>query len=114
MFGNMLDVSTVRNHIGAFWFYVMSVIVLLGSIQVLEMTGILGGIGSVFSGHDIHTLIGTAFALIISGLIVSGRNLSGDLYAVLLTLVAVYLSYTTDVMIGLIPVALLTTLHTKK
>ena len=109
MFGNMLDVKSVRSTTGAFWFYVMSVIVLFGSIHVLDVTGILAAIGSVFTGHDIHTLIGTAFVMVISGLIVSGRNLTSDLYAIVLTLLGVYLSYTTDVMLGLIPVALLTT-----
>jgi len=47
---------------------------------------------------------------LVSGLILSHRKLTSDIFAVLLTVVAVYLSYTTDVMLGLIPVAILTTI----
>jgi hypothetical protein len=51
--------------------------------------------------------------LMVSGLILTGRNLTSDIFSVLVVGVGVYLAYTTSVMIGLIPVALLTTLKTK-
>jgi hypothetical protein len=35
------------------------------------------------------------------------------LFSILLVGIAVYLAYTTNVMLGMIPVALLTTLHSK-
>ncbi len=110
MFGKMLDVSSVRSTTGAFWFYLMSVIVLFGTVHVLEVTGVLGMIGSMFTGHDINTIVSTGFVLIISSLILTGRHLTSDLLSIVLTVVGVYLTYTSDVMIGLVPIALLTTL----
>lgn len=116
MIDKVLDVGHVRSTVGAFWFYVMSVVMLVGIsttlLHFLGMVGLVDGTGgSFFSGSTTYTLIGSIFTLFVSGLILTHRKLTSDIFAVLLTVVAVYLSYTTDVMLGLIPVAILTTIH---
>ena len=117
MFGRMLDVNTTRSSTDAVLFYVTSLVLLVGLstviVQVLSMTGIVSGVGSFFSGGHIHTLIGTGFVLVLSSLILTGRKMTGDLFSILLVAVGVYLAYTTNVMLGMIPVALLTTLNHK-
>ena len=113
MIDKILDVGHVRSTTGAFWFYILSVVLLVGIsttlVHFLGMVGVVETTGSFFSGTGIHTLIGSLFTLLVSGMILSTRKLTSDIFAVLLTVVAVYLSYTTDVMLGLIPVAILTT-----
>ncbi|MBL8638611.1 MAG: hypothetical protein JNN09_08990, partial [Alphaproteobacteria bacterium] len=48
--------------------------------------------------------------LVLSSMILTGRKLTSDRFSLLLVGVGVYLSYTTNVMLGMLPVALLTTL----
>jgi hypothetical protein len=114
MLDKILDVGHVRSTTGAFWFYLLSVVLLVGIsttlIHVMGLVGLVETTGTFFSGSSLYTLVGSVFTLLISGMILSSRKLTSDIFAVLLTVVAVYLSYTTDVMLGLIPVAILTTI----
>ncbi len=114
MLDKILDVGHVRSTVGAFWFYVLSLVLLVGVsttlVHFLGMVGVVDGGGTFFGGSTIYTLMGSLFTLFVSGMILSHRKLTSDIFAVLLTVVAVYLSYTTDVMLGLIPVAILTTI----
>ena len=114
MIDKILDVGHVRSTTGAIWFYVASVVLLVGIsttlLHFLGLVGVVDGGGSFFAGSATHTLIGSIFTLFVSGLLLTHRKLTSDIFAVLLTVVAVYLSYTTDVMLGLIPVAILTTI----
>lgn len=115
MIDKILDVGHVRTTVGAFWFYVLSVVMLVGIsttlLHFLGLVGIVDGTGtSFFTGSTLHTLVGSVFTLFVSGLILTHRKLTSDIFAVLLTIVGVYLSYTTDIMLGLIPVAILTTI----
>ncbi len=118
MFGRMLDVNVTRTTTEAVWFYIMSLVLLVGLStvlgHVLSITGVATGVGTFFEGSHIHTLIGTGFILVLSSLILTGRKLTSDLFSILLVGIAVYLSYTTNVMLGMIPVALLTTLSHSK
>lgn len=118
MFGRMLDVNTTRTTTEAVWFYVTALVLLVGLstvlVHVLTLTGVVTGGGSFFEGSHLHTLIGTGFILVMSSLILTGRKLTGDLFSILLVGIAVYLAYTTNVMLGMIPVALLTTLSHSK
>lgn len=118
MFGKMLDVTSTRSTTDAVWFYFTSLVLLVGLSTVLghilHSVGVVGTVGSFFEGGHVHTLIGTSFVLLISSLILTGRKLTSDLLSILLVGVAVYISYTTSVMIGMIPVAILTTLHHKE
>jgi hypothetical protein len=117
MFGRMLDVTSTRSTIDAIVFYIMSLVLLVGLstvlVHVLSTVGVISGVGSFFEGGNIHTLIGTGFVLVLSSLILTSRKLTSDLFSILLVGVGVYLSYTTNVMLGMIPVTLLTTLHHK-
>jgi amino acid permease len=118
MFGKMLDVTNTRSTTDAVWFYLTSLVLLVGVStvlgHVLGMVGVVDTVGSFFDGGHIHTLIGTGFVLVLSSLILTGRKLTSDLFSILLVGISVYLSYTTSVMLGMIPVALLTTLPSTK
>lgn len=113
MFGKMLD-TTMKTTIDAFGVYLMSTILLVGLstvlVHVLGLVGVVDGGGSVFTGGSIYTLIGTGFVLVLSSLILHEKNLTGDLYSIILMVVGIWLAYTTSVFLGLVPVALLTTL----
>ena len=117
MFGKILDVGHHRTTWDAVVFYFISLTLMVGVsttlVHFLGMAGVVDGGGSFFGGGEIYTLIGTVLVLMISGLILTGRNLTSDIFSVLVVGVGVYLAYTSSVMIGLSPVALLTTLKTK-
>lgn len=114
MFGKMLDVNSVRNVNEAFVFYITSMILLIGIstflVHILSLAGVVSGVGSFFEGHSVHTLIGTGFILVVSSLILTGRKLTSDLLSIVLVILGVYLGYTTSIILGMIPVALLTTM----
>jgi hypothetical protein len=113
MFGKMLD-GTMKTAIDGFGVYLVSTILLVGLstvlVHVLGMVGVGDGGGSVFAGGGLYTLIGTGFVLILSSLILHEKHLTGDLYSVILMVIGIYLAYTTSVFLGLLPVALLTTM----
>ena len=114
MIDKILDVGHVRSTTGAFWFYVLSVVLLVGiSTTLLHFLGLVGLVEatstSFFAGSTLHTLVGSIFTLFVSGLLLTHRKLTSDIFAVLLTVVAVYLSYEVNVLLGLVPVAILTT-----
>lgn len=117
MFGRMIDTTSTRSTTDAIVFYITSLVLLVGFstvlVHILSLLNVVSGVGSFFDGGHVHTLIGTGFVLVISSLILTGRKLTSDLFSILLVGVAVYLSYTTNVMLGMIPVTLLTTLHHK-
>ena len=117
MFGKILDVVHHRTTWDAVVFYFISLTLMVGVsttlVHFLGMAGVVDGTGSFFGGGEIYTLIGTVLTLMIGGLILSSRNLTSDIFSVLVVGVGVYLAYTSSVMIGLVPVALLTTIKTK-
>lgn len=117
MFGKILDVGHHRTTWDAVVFYFISLTLMVGIsttlVHFLGMAGVVETSGSFFGGGEMYTLIGTVLTLMIGGLILSGRNLTSDLFSVLVVGVGVYLAYTSSVMIGLVPVALLTTIKTK-
>jgi len=114
MLSKMLDVGHVRSTMGAFGFYVLSLVLLVGisttALHFLGMVGVVESSGSFFSGGEMHVWIGSLFVLFVSGLILSHRKMTGDIFAVLLVAVGLYVAFTTSVMLGLIPVAILTML----
>lgn len=117
MFGKMLDVGTVRSTTDAVWFYVIALTLLVGIsttlVHFLGMVGMVEGVGGFFTGGEIHTLISSTFVLLLSGMILTSRGMTSDIFSVLLVGIGVYMTYTTGIMVGLIPIALLTTLKTK-
>lgn len=114
MIGNIIDVKGHRTLTGALWFYVLSLTLLVGIsttlVHFLGMVGVVETTGTFFGGGETHTMIGTVFTILIGGLMLNSRGLTSDLFSVLLVGVSIYLAYTTSVMIGLVPLALLTTM----
>ena len=119
MFSKVTDIGHVRSITEAVGFFLVYTVVLVGLSTFLgHYLGVLGlidgtTVGSFFDGGHIHTLIGTGWVLMISGLILTSRGLTGDLMSVLIALAGVYLSYTVGVMVGMILVSYLTTLGRK-
>lgn len=117
MFGKILDVGHHRTTLDAVVFYFITLTLMVGIsttlIHFLGLAGVVDGTGSFFGGGEMYTLIGTVLTLMVGGLILSGRNLTSDIFSVLVVGVGVYLAYTSSVMIGLVPIALLTTIKTK-
>lgn len=121
MFGLLksLDVTKTHSTTDAVWFYITGLILMVGVStvlgHVLHLMGVVDTLGSFFDGGHVYTLIGTGFVLMVSSLILTGRKMTGDLFSILLVGIAVYLSFTTSLMLGMLPVALLTTLsHSEK
>jgi hypothetical protein len=120
MFGFLksLDVSKTHSTTDAVWFYITGVILMVGFTTVLGYVlgsvGVVDKVGSFFDGGHTYTLIGTGFVLLLSSLILTGRKLTSDLFSILLVGIAVYLAFTTSLLLGMVPVALLTTLHGDK
>ncbi len=113
MFGRMLDLTT-KTTMEAVGFYAMSTVVLVGIstvlVHILGVLGFVSGVGSFWDGGTVHTLIGTGFTLLIGSLILGERKLTSDLYSIIMVILAVGLAYTTGILVGLIPIAILTTL----
>jgi hypothetical protein len=114
MFGKILDVGHHRTTTEAVWFYFIALTLMVGVsttlVHFLGLMGVIESSGTFFTGGEVYTLVGTVLTLMIGGLILTSRNLTSDIFSVLVVGVGVYLAYTSSVMIGLIPVALLTTL----
>jgi hypothetical protein len=113
MFGSS-DVGAKRDVMGAVMFYAAQVIALAGIstvlVYVLGMAGVVKDGGNFFDGGHVHTLIGSVFTLWLGGSILAKRNATSDIMSVLVVAVGVYLAYTSNVMLGLVPIALLTTM----
>lgn len=120
MFGFLksLDVTKTHSVTDAVWFYITGLIVMVGFTTVLGYVlghlGLVDKVGSFSDGGTTYTLLGTGFVLLLSSLILSGRKLTGDLFSIVLVGIAVYLSFTMSLILGLVPVAILTTIHGKK
>ena len=115
MLGKMLDVTTTRSTLmEAVGFYILSTVIMVGlsttMVHVLGLVGVVGGVGGFFEGGSLHTMIGTGFVLVLSSLVVTGKKLTDDLFSILLVVLSVYLSYNVHIGLGLVPVALLTTM----
>lgn len=116
MFGSS-DVGAKRDVMGAVMFYAAQVIALAGIstvlVYVLGMAGVVKDAGNFFDGGHVHTLIGSVFTLWLGGSILAKRGATSDIMSVLVVAVGVYLAYTSNVMLGLVPIALLTTMSNK-
>lgn len=119
MFSNIINTTHTRTTTDAFWFYVSSLIILVGFstvlVHVLGMLGVVSGVGSFFDGGSVHGIISTGFVLLLSTVLLTSKKLTSDLLSILLVGIGVYLTYTSSVLIGMIPLAILTTIsgHTK-
>lgn len=116
MFGKSLDLGLKRDVTGAIVFFITHLIVAAGISTVLVhfmgLTGLVGGGtgGSFFAGGGLYDTIGTLFVLWLGGSVLSHRGLTSDIMSIVVVMIGLYLSYTTGIIMGLVPIALLTTM----
>ncbi len=113
---NLAHVRSITQALGFFLFYMVLLVGLstflghyLVTLGLVEGTG-----GTFFEGGELHTMIGAAWTLVLSSMILSGKKLTNDLMTVIVALVGVYLSYKVDVIMGMVVVAYLTTVDKGK
>ena len=114
MFGKSLDLGVKRDAMGAVGFFFAHLVVLVGLSSVLVhflgVAGVVDGAGGFFEGSHVHTMIGSFFTLWLGGMILQKRGMTNDIISVLVVVAGVYLAWTSSVMLGLVPIALLTTM----
>lgn len=117
MFGKVFSINQ-KTVWDAIMFYVVQTVILVGVsttlVYVLGMMGVVEGAGSFFDGGSVHTMIGTAFVLLLASGIVMSKGLSSDIFSIVLAITGIYLAWSTGVLLGLIPVALLSTFDARK
>lgn len=117
MFGRSLSFDSKRVW-DALTYYIVQTVILVGVattlVYAMNMFGVIDGGGSFFDGGETYTIIGTAFVLLISSGILYSKGLSNDLFAFALTAIAVYLAWDVNIMLAMIPVALMSTFDAKK
>lgn len=114
MFGKYMDYNAKNDMVGAFVFFIMHLIMVAGVSTVLVhfmgMAGMGDGGGSFFGGGSTQTMIGTLFVMWLGGSILTARNATSDMMSVIVVMAGIYLAWTASVMLGLVPIALLTTI----
>lgn len=118
MFGKLTDVGEKRDFVGAFTFYVANVVVLAGVsavlVHALGMFGVVeGASGNIFESGTVQTQIGSLFVLWLGATILTKRGLTSDMMSIIIVGAALYLAWTSSVFLGLVPLALLTTINNK-
>ena len=117
MFTHVTNLAHKRSITDALGFYVFFTVLLVGlstfAGHYLGILGVVDGVGTFFEGSSFHTLVGTGWVLMLSGMILNHKKLTDNLLGVILAMVGIYLAYTTNVMLGMVVVAYLTTLDKK-
>ncbi len=115
MFGKSLDLGAKRDFMGAFMFFVAHLMILVGvatvAVHFLAMAGMVDGSGSFFAGGETYTLISSLFVLWLGGSILAKRGMTNDMMSIIIVMIALYLAWTTSAILGLVPIALLTTIN---
>lgn len=118
MFGKYMDYKEKNDMVGAFMFFVTHLILVAGISTVLVhfmgMAGMGESGGSFFGGGNTQTMIGSLFVLWLGGSILAARNATSDMMSVIVVMGGIYLAWTASVMLGLVPIALLTTMSKSK
>lgn len=113
MFGKYTDIVGTKSLTDAIGFYLFFTIFFVGLSSVLVHTlgvlGVVDGIGGMLSGISISTLVGSAWVLFLSSMIVNKKGLN-DMLSIVLLVLGTYLAYDMGVIVGMIPVTLLTML----
>lgn len=113
MFGKYTDIVGTKNFLDAIGFYLFFTIFFVGLssvlVHILGVVGIVEGIGGMLSGISISTLVGSAWVLFLSSMIVNKKGLK-DLLSIVLLVLGTYLAYDMGVIVGMIPVTILTML----
>lgn len=118
MFGKVMDLNVKHDVVGAFMFFLVHLVILAGvstiGVHILSVLGFVdGSVGSFLEGGSIHTLIGSLFVLWLGGSILHVRGLTNDIMSVIIVVAGLYLAFTSSVILGLVPIALLTTIGKK-
>ena len=117
MFGNSLDVGAKRDFVGAFMFFLAHLMILVGvstvAVHFLGMAGMVEGGGNFFAGGETYTLISSLFVLWLGAMVCAKRGNSSDIMSIIIVLTGVYFAWTTSAILGLVPIALLTTINSK-
>lgn len=115
MFTHITNLAHSRSTTQALGFFLFYTVLLVGLSTFLgHYLGVLGmvdgtTVGNFFDGGHWHTMIGTGWTLFISSMVLRSKKLSNDVMSVIIALVGVYLSYTVDVILGMVVVSYLTT-----
>jgi len=115
MFTHITNLAQSRTIVQALGFFLFYTVLLVGLSTFLgHYMSVLGMIdttvGGFFDGGTWHTMIGTGWTLFISSMILRSKKLSNDVMSVIIALVGVYMSYTVDVVLGMVVVSYLTTI----
>lgn len=112
MIGKLVD-STLKTVVDTIGVLIIASIVVVGTTsvlgQVLDLMHVSGD--TIVGGSKISSLIGTGMVLILGTLMLHERKLTSDILSIVLVVGGVWLAHTTGgLVLGLIPIALLTTL----
>jgi hypothetical protein len=114
MFGKSLDLGAKRDMMGAVMFFFAHLMILVGVstvlVHFLGMVGVVEGAGGFFDGGETFTLISSLFVLWLGGSILAKRGSTSDMMSIIIVMIGVYLAWTSGAIMGLIPIALLTTI----
>lgn len=114
MFGKYMDFTAKRDVMGAAMFFVAHLVVLAGLSSVLVhfmgMAGMAEGSGNFFDGGGMHHMVGTAFVVWLGGSVLAARKATNDIMSILIVAAGVYFAWTSGAVMGLVPIALLTTI----
>lgn len=117
MFGKSMDLGAKRDMMDAVMFYFVQMVLIAGLSTVLfhflGMMGISHDAKAFFEGGDTNKIVGSLFVLWLGGSILSKRGLTSDMMSVIVVAAAIYLTWTSGIVLGLVPVALLTTMGKK-
>jgi hypothetical protein len=115
MFGKSMDLTAKRDMMGAVAFFFANLVAVAGLSTVLVhffgIAGVIEASGSFFEGGSVYTTIGTLFTLWLGGMVLTKRGLTSDIMSIIVVMVGVYLAFTSGIMLGLVPIALLTTMN---
>ncbi|MCB9996437.1 MAG: hypothetical protein H6869_08395 [Rhodospirillales bacterium] len=101
----------------AVMFFIAHLMILVGVstvlVHFLGMAGLVDGGGSFFAGGETFTIISTLFVLWLGGSVLAKRGLTSDIMSIIIVMVGVYLAWSSGAILGLVPIALLTTISSK-
>lgn len=116
MFNNLLNLSYRRNRKEAVGLYIAYlIIIMLGSMVFSGLLGLATGNENSFEfGLRIGNIIAIITSLSLSFLILKSKNLMGNFFYILLSLLSGLLAYFGGGILGLIPVSFLSTRQENK
>ena len=97
MIGKLID-TTTKTFIDAVGIFIAAAVVVVGAISlityVLGLAGLVHDAGTVFAPGPFITMLGTGIVLLMGSVILRERGLTGDIFALGLTVLGVWLAAT--------------------